>query len=401
MIKILKGFFSLILVFAVSAKASTFVGNGGNAGDVELQVTLSQVNRTLSEITASGEDSQGLLCRCQDVMKSHKMCDSLAALNQRQIYYCGDTLSQKAKDMIELLKSKEGVQFVWTSEAMAANEKERARDADAIADRAKNKIYLNREQFLSLQDYERIFLVTHELGHLVQIEKKYLRDDEQVGPFKQEDGGRQLLNSMAAATTMKSLQNGQVSEYVSSLSRSKNYKLNWLSISLGEESGRTEQSTKFTPYSIKKYSGWNGSYRYQIDQTNGVSIGLRALKGDADIFTKTKAQTQLSLFNVQYHYRLFPFNDPLSTFGQSHFILGIGYETGSAEMKLSDDHSDISEKAQLGSPIASVQYFLPFDSGIWFHAGVSVTAHHYEFENIGYQADKTQTYVNLGASYGF
>lgn len=29
------------------AKASTFVGNGGNAGDVELEVTLSQITSTL------------------------------------------------------------------------------------------------------------------------------------------------------------------------------------------------------------------------------------------------------------------------------------------------------------------------------------------------------------------
>lgn len=390
-----------VFVFLVQASyASTFIGNGGNAGDIELQITFSQLSRTLSEISSLGEDNQGVLCRCQDVMNAHKMCDSLSSLDQRQVYYCGDTLSAKAKEMEQLLNSKQGVQVVWTSELMSVNESSGIRDADAVANQQQNKIYLNRDQFLSLRDYERIYLLAHELGHLVQIEKKYLRDDDKVGPFKQDDGARRLLNSMAAAITMKSITNGQVGHYVQSIALSKNYKTNWLSVSLVQQS-QADASTKFTPYSVDRYGGLSAAYRYQLNQQHGVSTTLKVIDGKADIFTSTKATRRSSLLSLQYNYRLFPFSDPMSTFGQSHFVLGIGYEAGSHELKLADDHSDITEKVSSGSPIASVQYFIPFDSGVWFQAGAAVTAHNYKFEEIGYKTEKVQSSLNLGASYGF
>ena len=151
------------LFFVTIAKASTFVGNGGNAGDVELQVTITQLTKTLTDIANRGEDHEGKLCKCEKVLNSHKICDSLQALNQRQVYYCGDTLSKNASDIVKLIQSKEGVQVVWTSERIDVLEKNGERQADAVAQqngKLGSKIYLNKEQFLSLTDYERIFLIT-------------------------------------------------------------------------------------------------------------------------------------------------------------------------------------------------------------------------------------------------
>ncbi len=393
----------LTFLFMTNALASTFVGNGGNAGDVELQVTLSQLTKTLSEIAASTDDHQGELCRCQKVMNTHKICDSLESLSRRQVYYCGDTLSQKADELLKLIQSPAGVQVVWTEEEIDVMEKSGERRADAVAQftqasgKKGSKIFLNQHQFLSLKDYERIFLLSHELGHLVKIEKHFLRDDESVGPFEQEDGGRQLLNSMAAAVTMKSITNGQVSNYTSTLSRSKNYKNNWLILALGSDYSRNDTST----FAIKKYQSVSASYRRQLTQEIGMSIEHLQFKGQDDYFTMTKAESEIKLTNLQLNYRIFPFKDPLSFIGQSHVVLGAGYEAGTADLKVSDAYTDIKEKANLGSAVLSANYYFPIRVGIWSHGGVHYSMHHYEFSNIGYESSPNQMTFNLGVSYGF
>ena len=382
------------------AMASTFVGNGGNAGDVELQVTLSQITNTLNTIVNAPEDENEKLCQCERILEQHKVCESLKNSNQRQTYFCADQTASKAKDILKLLESENGLQVVWTSRAMEVTENTGEREADAIANPKAKKITLNREQFLKLKDYERVFLLSHELGHLVQIDKKYLTDDEPVGPFKQVDGGRQFLNSMAAAITMKSLTTGQVADYAQVLRTSKSYQSNWISFALGSESKREDQSR----VAIEKYSGWDASYRYQVNQAWGVTGGARLLKGENDFFSMTQATTELKLYNLQLNYRFFPVDNPLSPRGQSHFVVGLGLEAGEAKYKLQDDFTEEDDKADLLSPLVNAQYFLALNAGLWLNAGVTYTNHKYTFNNIGidgYTSDPNQFYMNIGASYGF
>ncbi len=382
------------------AKASTFVGNGGNAGDVELEVTLSQITSTLNHIISAPEDENEKLCQCERILEQHKVCESLKNSNQRQTYFCADQTASKAKDILKLLESENGVQIVWTSRSMEVSENTGDREADAIANPKAKKITLNREQFLKLKDYERVFLLSHELGHLVQIEKKYISDDETVGPFKQVDGGRQFLNSMAAAITMKSLTTGQVADYAQVLRTSKSYQANWISFALGSESKREDQSR----LAIEKYSGWDISFRHQLSQAWGFTGGARLLKGENEFFSMTKATTELKLYNLQVNYRFFPVDNPLSPRGQSHFVFGLGLEAGQAKYKLQDDFTAEEDQANLLSPLANAQYFLALNSGLWLNAGLTYTNHKYTFNNIGfdgYKSDPNQFYINIGASYGF
>jgi hypothetical protein len=394
------GFFILFLVSSW-ASASTFIGNGGNAGDVELQITTSQISRTLSEIAGYGPEQDDKICLCEDVMNRHKMCDSLSNLNLIQVQFCGSTLRKNANAILNILNSKHGVEIIWATDRMEVIESSGARDADAVAQPEQQKIYLNRDQFLSLKDYERIYLLTHELGHLTKFENRYVKDESQIGPFTQADGGRQFLNSMAAAVAMKSIVNGQVGHYAESLSRSKNYKTNWITARMGQYLPGDDHSTKLTPYKIEKFVGLSASYRYQMDEKNGFSLGYKTAHGDAKLLSMTKAEIYFKLLQLQYHYRIFPFSDPMSMAGQSHFLFGGGYETGSAEMKISDDLSSLNEDKKLGSPLVTVEYLLPFSSGIWFQGGAAWTMHNYDFSEIGYISQKNQIYFNLGVSYGF
>ena len=52
----------LLNIFLVSTvHASTFVGNGGNAGDIELQVALDQIQQTLNLLIKNSDDKRSLL----------------------------------------------------------------------------------------------------------------------------------------------------------------------------------------------------------------------------------------------------------------------------------------------------------------------------------------------------
>ena len=385
----------LIAMISQAGVASTFVGNGGNASDVELQVTLLQIKKSLTSLENKYTD--GRLCTCNESLEGHKVCDNLKALTPVQKNFCQIKLSESAPALLNLLNDAKGVQIIWTLESMQVGEKGGDREAEGVAVPSEQKIFLNRDQFSSLKDYERIYLVTHELGHLVKMDQRYLRDDEKIGPFKQNDGGRQFLNALGSAVAMKSLEVGSVEEYTPSLKRSNTYKPRWLTLSFGSESQRNDNSS----FAIKKYSGFQIQYRYQLTPNWGVTGGFRQLKGSETFFEIANTESNLKLWNVKASYRLMPFSNPLSMWGQSHFIFAAGVEVGKAEMSINDSFTSEDDEAKLMSPVLSAHYYLPATNGFWIQAGALATAYNYEFSKIGFKSQSNQIYYEVGVGYGF
>jgi hypothetical protein len=387
-------FWVLLIPFTLSA--STFVGNGGNAGDVELQVTLMQIKKTLNQIK-NNQFEKNELCSCSESLEGHQICTNLKILSSEQRLFCEKKLTFESAAMLNLLNSPAGLQIVWTLDTMQVAEKAGLREAEGVAVASEGKIFLNREMFLKLKDYERIYLLTHELGHLVKIENKFLKDDEKIGPFKQNDGGRQFLNSLGSAVTMRSLVNGGVDQFAGSLNRSKTYKDNWFSVSFGSESERKDESS----FAIKKYTGYQIQYRYQLIQQVGLSIGHREMKGADTFFEIAKTESEISLWSAKLNYRLSPFSNPLSFWGQSHFLFGLGIEAGTAKMSVNDGYSSENDQTKLSSPLLSAHYFIPANHGIWVQTGLVATQYKYEFNKIGFKSQDNQIFYELGVSYGF
>ncbi len=380
----------------VTSFASTFVGNGGNSTDVELQVTLNQIKKSLSDIQ-NKMDIDHKLCTCDESLQGHRVCENLKVLSLEQKGFCQKKLSDSAAAILKLLDDPTGVQIIWTLESMQVIEKGGGREAEGVAVPSEQKIFLNREQFVGLKDYERIYLLTHELGHLISFDKKYIKDDEKIGPFKQSDGGRQFLNTLGSAVAMKSLEVGLVEEYEPSLRRSNTYKPHWLTLSLGSDSKHSDESA----FAIKKYTGMQVEYRQQLDANWGVSGGFRQMKGSETFFGIANTESILNLWNAKANYRLMPFSNPLSLWGQSHFIFSAGLEFGKAEMVINDSFTSENDQAKLMSPIFSAHYFLPANEGFWFQLGLIATAYNYEFEKIGFKSQSNQLHYEAGVSYGF
>lgn len=394
----MKSLLALTLAAFLSATsfASTFVGNGGNSSDVELQVTLNQIKKSLSDIQNRNVVDHKL-CTCDESLQGHRVCENLKILSLEQKSFCQKKLSESSAAILKLLDDPKGVQIIWTLESMQVTEKGGDREAEGVAVPSEQKIFLNREQFAGLKDYERIYLLTHELGHLVSFDKKYLKDDEIIGPFKQSDGGRRFLNTLGSAVVMKSLEVGSVEEYTPSLKRSNTYKPRWLTLSFGSDSKHSDESS----FAIKKYSGMQVEYRQQLGDNWGVSGGFRQMKGSETFFEIANTESTLKLWNAKANYRLMPFSNPLSLWGQSHFIFSAGLEFGKAEMMINDSFTSENDQAKLFSPILSTHYFLPANNGFWFQLGLNATAYNYEFEKIGFKSQSNQLSYEAGVSYGF
>lgn len=393
----IKFIISIFLVLPLSwAKASTFVGNGGNSKDVELQVTLLQIQKSLKQIQEEGPQNS-TLCECDLNLEGHQLCEVLKSLNTEQKNQCKEELFQASGLMLKLLQDPKGVQIIWTLEAMQVSEKAGLRQAEGVAVVKDKKIFLNREQFLDLKDYERIYLLSHELGHLVPFDQKYIPDDEKFKDFQQNDGGRQFLNAIGASVAMKSFTTGAISDYTASLNRSKNSKQHWLTLSFLN----TTQDKNETTFSIEKYTGTTLRYRYQFNENWGVRVGYRRLSGDQTFYGAARAKGEIKTMEASLAYRLLPFSDPFSIWGPSHFVFSLGMQSTEASIDIDDGFVSIRDSAKYMSPSLTAEYFVPLIHGAWVQLGASYSNGNYEFKEIGYQSEKNHIDYEIGVSYAF
>lgn len=189
----LVAFWAALALWTSSAQASTFVGNGGNAGDVEWLVTLNQIDLALKWV--EGLDPKQL-CVCTETYANHRTCDILNALSPTQVKFCRDTLSGQLPALRELVSSSDRARVNWTYDPIEVRENGRLRAVDAVTDRQQNKISTNPDKFRSMTPNERIFLIAHELFYLTDLNQKPMEDVGAVGPFTDKDGGREIRFSI-------------------------------------------------------------------------------------------------------------------------------------------------------------------------------------------------------------
>ena len=95
--------YGLALILGASAGASTFVGNGGNAGDVELQVTINQLQKAFVETAKPSADAATKLCVCHEDFQGKPLCEMLKKLDEEQVRFCDAYIKEKSPELAELL----------------------------------------------------------------------------------------------------------------------------------------------------------------------------------------------------------------------------------------------------------------------------------------------------------
>jgi hypothetical protein len=403
------------LCFPPSVIASTFIGNGGSPGDVELAVARKHVERTFREF--SDYDRSGpSLCSCKPEFKDRPVCRVLETLTVEQATFCARVLYDKAGELQELMGQYSTVEFRWTRDSIEVRENNQLRAVDAVAERLKSsdpvtemtgssatgRLTLNVDRFLQMKTYERVFLLTHESFHLILWEGKPLVDEGPIGPFTGDEGGRTLLNSIAAAAVMEFYGSKIDRQFASSLSRSQAQKNFWLDLHYEALSSGQQNKTQF---------GMGDSNPVQFQARgyflagNWGSIGavgsLRQTEKTQTVLGSVELKEKIQWFGLGLTARVQPFEDPTTFWGQSHFVGNLKYELAKAAVSLKDPNVGTNEEADTSGVRAEVYYMMPFQWNLWVFLGVSYQTHQYQYRNINLKYDRNQVSSFIGVSYGF
>lgn len=385
--------FFIFVSMVNAAFASTFVGNGGNSGDIEVQVTKKEIVDTLTMIAKNKSDPELKLCTCYPALEGHPICQVLKKLTPAQVQYCAKFTQDNSGKLGAAISS---AKFKWSNSSMEVAESSGLNSMDAVANFGQKQITLQQERFLSMKNYERVFLLSHEIGHLIEVDGKPIQDVQPIGPFTQSDGGRQLLNSMAATVVMEAIDTGIINKYNSVLRRSQGRKSFWLDLA-----AVSSQNNKET-FSVNDKRGTLLGVQYFFTEALGLAFNMQFLKGETDVLTNSSVTEKLTTFFVGGVYRLFPFQDPLSILGQSNFRFALGYESLSSEYELKDDFISVTEKQTSSAPAAYISYYVPIQAGFWGYAQVGYSGNTYKIE-IPFKTIemKPATQAAIGVSYGF
>ncbi len=393
--------FSAILVCASNgaALASTFVGNAGSRGDVERAVTLHQLADTY---TLMESDPAADLCRCNESFANHPMCAPLSALTEEQEKFCSATLSSQLAGNAKLVTSGK-IHWEWSEGDMNVMENGRARSAEAVANYDEQTITIDQSKFTAMLPFDRMFLLQHELTHFNSINGIRMTDEGPIGPFLGKSGSRQLIDAMAAATVMRGVEIHIDDQYRKQLRRSQGWKKNWVGLRIGGVAANPSN----TEYSPSTLSSTTIDYRRYFTSW-GTVVGLRQSNGQRSVLGSATADETRSTFLLGGTYRIFPNQNPLSYWGQTHIVINALLEVVSSRYKLFDDYIGQSKKSTTLGGTIEASYTLPLFWGIWGIAGVGL-----EYAPSRFVLDSTsqvstklenngiQSSAWLGVTYGF
>lgn len=389
--------FLFIVTLSSLSQASTFVGNGGNAGDLELQVSVNQMKETFKQIEKQKLNPEFRLCTCPEDYDGVPLCETVKDLSSEQVQFCSDFLKDRAGNLLQML-SENKVKFTWTHEKIDVSEDHGPRASDAVASSVESStITINQERFLSLKASQRLFLLSHEMMHLTEFQGHRLVDQQKIGPFQSTDGGRKLLNSAGASTAVQSMQNGSMQKYLGTLNRSQGNKKFWLGVNAASDSnGLQDQGVLY----VSKHGGSQFTFRYQFNDW-GFTASYRSLKGDRSAFTATSGTENLSAIGVGLSFRYFPFSDPMSYWGPSHLLVTAMVENLKSRYQLTDPSLSDEDTASSTSPVLELSYYFPLQNNFWLTAGFGFSNHKYEYSKFYMNYNKPQTTTAFGVSYAF
>lgn len=382
------------------AWASTFVGNGGNAADLELEISKTTLIKTY-EYIQENPNQANKLCTCPSEYADFPLCKNLEKLSEEQTNFCSQFLQKKAPELA--LKLKNEVGFIWTEEPLFVQEHQSKMSVDALTNYQNKMILLNKENFLARESYERNFLLAHESFHLTDYQKKPLLDEQSVGPFDSATGGREFLNALAAVVVLKSNESGIAQQYRRHLERSRQTKKFWLSLDYTQFKAQEELGTLYIP---DQYKGSTLSAKYFFTDTLGVGLHYGWLKAKDTFLTSIESTDTIENFGVGLFYKWMPFENKLSFWGQSFFQLGAKYEFLKANFKMDENIAGtiltVEDSAQTQYGTLECSYFIPLIHGFWIQAGVGYHQPHYAYsENIDAKYNQGRVSTNVGVSYGF
>lgn len=380
--------------------ASTFIGNGGQTGDVELAVSLKQVRAATERIeTLQIEQPGKRYCVCPENYTDHNLCEVIQKLTEEQKLYCDNFVTIQLQKLTQALQT---TQFEWVPSTMVNQNKIGERVVDAVAQKDKKLIYIDQEKFVALTQSKRMFLLTHELFHMDTFQGKNLDDEDPIGPFKYQYGIRDLLNAAAAGVTLTSIDETVFQDYSKYLIQSRSTRRHWISLMTPSTALQDERRTNFD---TKMNQGARFSYQYQFQNffNFGLIVHLQNQTGERSLFTSTRIKQRQSTTAVGITYRYFLFNklDPFDHFWNTFIQFEILSERLNANFDMNDNETSEQSSASSAQVAGRISLYFPMKHDFWINTGVSFSDHKVYFPEFDYNLASNGPTFFLGVAYGF
>lgn len=382
---------ALILV-PTFARGGTFIGNGGNAQDLDLDAALAVINEGSTKIVPDSKT----LCTCSDGWVDNDLCRVLKQLSDEERKVCRNLIVKHAPDLRELSGRKNSLKFEWVDSPMSVKTSDnRSRKVDAVSQLNKRKIIINRQRFFDMPLMFRTALVTHELFHFIQINGKYVDDDDAVPPFK---NGRAMLDALGAALTMESFEREAFEEIrdLEDVSRSK--RRHWVYYDITQFQHSKDGSKKLLKNSSSKGSTW--SYAYRPTDVGFHVLGQK-ITHSSQFGGRIAVRETLNLLGAGANYRLNPISHYLSKWNETHLILGLTALGGSAKYDASSTGIAIRDTAAVQGLNGSIKALMGIDKGFWITTGVEINHVRYDYKSIKIKIIDNQKIFSIGGAYGF
>lgn len=384
----------LLLVVASRGHASTFVGNGGNAGDLDLAITLGEIRSTFAQL----DDESSDLCRCPDSLAENQLCGVLRDLSEPQVEYCEELLLE-SKAAIASLVGKDGkVEFTWTDEPMVADPVEgKPRVVDAVAQNQGQRlaVVLNRPRFLAMPRGFRIALVTHELFHFVPVDGKVVSDDQPVGPFKD---GKSLLDTLGAATAIAAREEGIYDEFAHLVNVSRAHKKFILQYDVKTTTHQKTAAKSLLKSRTSHGKAWIAEYKVE---RLGLRLGREISRNQSIYRTVMDVEEELDFYSLGAGFHWQPISTPLSRWGESHVSGFVELVYGRANYRVSDEVFSLRDEGKVRGAQLSAQVYLPVVHGFWGVLGGQIRYLNYRYQELDVRISERQEIVTVGGAYAF
>jgi hypothetical protein len=228
-----------------------------------------------------------------------------------------------------------------------------------------------------------------------------MEDEGAVGPFDGDEGGRRLLNAMgSSAAMMQAEYPREIRKYKAKLMRSQSWKPFWIDFNAGQANVQKESKNTFAS---DDFTRTQLTARYALG--NFVLVAAYGREhSDKKVLGAIEVNEDVDIASAGLGYRIFPFGDPETFWGQSHFLIQLTADYVRANVKLSQT-IEANYKKDLWGGTASLHYYVPIFWGFWGYAGTSYEVHPYDYRtstqniNLKYEGNILSHY--LGVAYAF
>ena len=382
------------ILIAKDVPSSTFVGNGGDAQDIDLGVTLAVISNVSQSLDNKSLDS---LCKCSESWQENDICRVLRRLSSQEVKACQQILLTYGPQLAGLASRKSPVTYDWSYSDMSVRsqaQSQKGRPVDAVTQPQKNRIIINRTRFQDMPPSYRVALVTHELLHLVPFEKGLMTDEDPAPPFA---SGRAMLNALGAAIAMEANEREVFKDFHELRDVSRAGKVHRLYLE-GRYIRHPEKSSN--PLLKSPNSGGTAlGYMYQPGSL-GLNISAETTEYSGSAFGIGITEKQ-AIYQLGVQYRFFPWNGYLSRWNELYLTTGLNAGFGTSYYKASSNYVDKSDKGSLLSVGGAAKMFIPLNRDLWITVGSEFRQLRYEYKTLRIKTIENQVVNTIGGAYGF